>query len=475
MHVELIPCAKKEARPTSYRYLNELGPLFLACAMSFGFMAARVHWAQASDGYVQDGHWSILSSWICIPLGQLGNKFQSRTLFLALFVAWVPSLWFLVRGFASALTATVCTLLAVAWSVPLHPFPLTAWYSLFFTTFGTIALLEYFNDRHIRWIVLTGLIGGVSLLATLSGLYFLTASILCLLYDEQSVQETVQVRERKVTDSVLSVAITIALVALSTLLLQFNGARQGLTELYQFVAPGTALIFLLLAREWREPRFASPIRLWLLGTRLLPLLIGAAIPVAVVAIADVLRGNAEGVDWRAMCHVPYPTQMLHYAIHPIGAIWCAPLVIAIVLNHCVLGAWSRRIAMSVCSAGLVWLFVLQQHHAVIAGWVWGSAGTMIPLLTVAGVFLLLHGQVRGEEATRLVLFLAVAAFCGLVQVPFSAPFCFCLVAPLAILGFTQLATVGATAPRVSLLAPFAAFYAATLLRLVVAQPSLKIF
>lgn len=431
----------------------------------FGHMTEGGLWSELpkADFYEKyAGGLSVLHTGIFRVFGV--NLLAPRLVLLVFFMAWVPSFWYVARRITSAIGASVISLLAVTWSVPLYPSPLPFWYNLYFATFGTAALLRYLNSRRARWLFLAGLMGGLSSLVKMSGLYFLAAACVFLIFDEQSVQDTVRYRERTVQDSVLSVIVTLVLVGFDILTLRLIEANPDhLTGLYHFVAPATALSFLLMVREWREPRFASSVRMWQLAGRLLPLLMGALLPV-VLFLPYAYSGDIK--SWFAGSLVLPPTAFppaFQLAAHPISAICCVPLFLVLVLNSKLQRTWSRRVALAVLSGALFCLLLAILRHPLIGLWAWVSVGTIIPLITLVGVFVLLHGSVKGIDAARLVLLLSVTAVCSLVELPTSGPLHFCFVAPLAILALAELARTTASGSRISLLTPFAVFYAALLL------------
>src|SRR5206468_3004365 len=74
----------------------------------------------------------------------LGTTLWSlRVVLFAVFVAWVPAVFYIASRFARPLAAGAVTLLAVVWSVPNYPAAMPSWYNLFLATFGVAALLRY--------------------------------------------------------------------------------------------------------------------------------------------------------------------------------------------------------------------------------------------------------------------------------------------------------------------------------------------
>ena len=90
----------------------------------------------------------------------LGTTLWSmRLMMFGVFLAWVPSVYYVASRFARPLLAAGITLLAVVWSVPNYPAPMPSWYNLFLATFGIAALLRFLEDGRRHWLVLAGIAG----------------------------------------------------------------------------------------------------------------------------------------------------------------------------------------------------------------------------------------------------------------------------------------------------------------------------
>jgi hypothetical protein len=393
-----------------------------------------------------------------------------RLMLLVFFVAWLPSFWYIARKVSSPTAAALLTLLAAVWSVPIYPSPLGSWYGLYFATFGTAALFRYIETRRSRWVFIAGILAGLSFLAKVSGLYFLVAAVLFLLFDEQNMQDEVQFGdEAGVPDAAYSVLLTLVLIALDVVLLRLLQSKVNVTEIYHFAFPGIALTFLLIAREWGMPRFPIPVRLWQIGGRLLPLLLGVLLPVTIFlapyissrTLSAWVKGTLvwPAVNWHAAFHA---------AINPVGAMCAIPLLALIAVNAELRSERARRIAFVVISLLLASALAEAISHPDFARWVWVSAATAIPLTTLTGVSILLcrRGSQQSKQKSQLMLLIAVAGLCSLVQFPLSVPVYFCCVAPLGILAYIGLAKMVSGDRRLMLLLPVAGFYLAFLLLLI---------
>jgi hypothetical protein len=390
-----------------------------------------------------------------------GIRLESPRIMLALFfVPWVACFWWLAQKLTSPWPATLLTLLAVVWSVPLYPTSLPSWYNLYFATFGTAALFRYIETRLSRWIFLAGLLAGLSFLAKISGLYFLAALGLFLIYDEQNLQESVRYRDRNVTGSTFSALLTLTLVGFDTALLWLVHSRLDIDELYHFALPGFALTFFLIVREWREPRFAMPIRLWQVAGRLFPLMVGAALPVVLFLVPYWLTGTLG--MWYTNVFALSAARLQHVFYAPIGAVagvCCLPLFVALGVNRQLVTPSMRRFGLAVLSILAAAAIILGLRSPGFVRLIWVSVATSIPVLTAAAVAILLNRRrIHGQRESQFVLLVLVAALCSLIQFPFSAPIYFCYVSPLVILVCVALVEVEAEGQSLLPLLPMPVFY-----------------
>ncbi len=95
---------------------------------------------------------------------------------------WVAIVYAVARRFVPPLIAAVATFAAVAWGVPNYPAAMPSWYNLFAATAGLLALLKYSESQRVRWLVGAGVLGGLSILFKIVGLYFLGAAFAFVVY-----------------------------------------------------------------------------------------------------------------------------------------------------------------------------------------------------------------------------------------------------------------------------------------------------
>ena len=169
-------------------------------------------------------------------------------LFLAA-LAWIPAVFAVARRFVSPSSAAFVTAAAVAWTMPNYFASMPSYYNLFFATWGTAALLRHLDTNSRIWLFVAGLCGGLSFLVKSSGLYFVGAAIIFLLYREQLQQRSTA--ERSLAVFVAKTAFGLFFV---TGLAGLVVAHPGTTEFLHFFVPGAALIAVLLWTEWSDGR-----------------------------------------------------------------------------------------------------------------------------------------------------------------------------------------------------------------------------
>src|SRR3989449_392535 len=65
-----------------------------------------------------------------------------RLVLFAVFLAWLPAVYYVAGRFVSPLAAGLATLVAATWTVPNYSEALPSWYNLFFAGFGVVALIR---------------------------------------------------------------------------------------------------------------------------------------------------------------------------------------------------------------------------------------------------------------------------------------------------------------------------------------------
>ena len=377
-----------------------------------------------------------------------------RMVLFLFFLSWIPAVYFLAREISGPWTAGGVTLLAAAWSIPNYSASMPSWYNLFFATFGAAFLFAHLRSGRKRWLLLAGACGGLSFLAKSTGLYFIAAALLFLVYREQSIS----LRARDVlgqgkTYSAVLVAAFCGAVAMLFLLVR---AQWGGPEFAHFVLPGTVLSALVLLRESKQRRAAWK-RWQELCRMLIPFCAGAALPVVIFLIpyarSGALSAFFQGVfvlPSRRILGASMRPEPLYTFLPAVGL--CAVAGIAFLLHG------RARIVFAVAAA-LCGALLLKASFANQTAYltVWHSFHQFIPLLTVAGVWRLHRLSQCGNDLSpgredRVMLLLCAAALCSLIQFPFAGYIYLCYVAPLGVLAATGLLSTWEKPPRVAVAA-----------------------
>jgi hypothetical protein len=376
-----------------------------------------------------------------------GRELSSlRLVLFAAFVAWVPAVYYIGSRFMRRFEAVAVTLVAIAWSVPNYTASVPSWYCTFLATFGVAALLAHMETPKRRWLFTAGLCGGLSIAVKVVGVYYVGAVVVYLLF-KATTDPVIGERPRRSRAFTLTATTISAALGLAVLLLLRS--RLGLGEAVNFAVPVLALggfsywVVRATDRDGAQ-RLRSFVHL------LAPLLAGVLVPLAVLVTPYLLAG-ATGDLFRGM----WPTRRLNFAAEAPPTVWTllALLPIAILIwgarYRDRMGAGEKRFALGTVAilgaAGIV-----ASAHDLAYVLIWQSVRAIVPVVTLGGLVLVARRRSSLADpapAQRVVLLVAVAAMCSLVQFPFAAPIYFAYVAPLVILAAFAVAVYGDLLPR----------------------------
>jgi hypothetical protein len=368
---------------------------------------------------------------------------------------WIPLLFGVAKRFGSPILAGVVTLLAVTWSVPAYPASMPSWYNLFCATAGLLAVLRYLETDRLRWLVAAGVCGGLSMVIKVTGVYFLGAAALVVIYRTLTTAAHYPPAVRPTGGGLPRSGFWLGgLAAVGTVaaVLALIGNRRTPGTLLQLVLPMVALAAIVVgaglsAAQGALRRWATPLAALGLGAAigLLPL-------VAYYALHDALGELLQGV-------LVLPARRIRFAWRSPRAeavIWVAPLVALVAAS-----VLSRRQSLQrvlgavVALAGLV--LVASGARQPGPGGIGGegpiyrpvvdSVAALLPVVALVFAMVLLSPGARGRpalERERAFAAVTVAVFCGLIAFPYSNDLYFHYVAPLI---FVALAALHTVAPR----------------------------
>jgi hypothetical protein len=326
-------------------------------------------------------------------------------------LAWLPALYYVASRFVRPVVAAALVLIAVTWSLPNYSAAVPSWYNLFFATWGTAALLRYIDTKARAWLFVAGLCGGLSFLAKISGLFFVFAAALFLVYRSQEQQPA------RTLARALRCVITLTVAAIIVRIVARDLTPQ--TFVY-FIAPVSMLAGALIAREFRSHNGAEVADSLLCDLYMLAA--GVALPVLCFLLVYRHGGLLAWINGVFIL----PVRRLQYAEFDPPAVWAIAVSAGVLSLSAAIVSSRRRVVYVVCMLALASLLALafMQDYAFQA--VWLSLSAAIPLATLAGVLL------SRWDHQPLFLLVCVTALCSLVQFPFSPPVYFTYVAPLVV-------------------------------------------
>lgn len=378
----------------------------------------------------------------------LGVNLQTpRLVLFAFFMVFLGAVYGIARRVASPTAACVAMVLATVWSVPNYFVSLPSWYNLFFATFGTLAFLRYLESEHRRWLFIAGACGGVSLLAKISGLFYLSAGVIVLAYVEQTTaRATAGTGPRRSgfwpIASIPAVVMLVVCVAVS---------RSVPPDLLQLFAPALVICVFLAWQEWATGSGALVERAARLAGLVWPFAAGAALPVGLFVM---FFWQQHGLPELIRGVFILPQRRLAEASASPPAIGTVGLAAPYVL---LLLAGRRRAIRRewLIAAGLMALFgtaiALGGHESVYQA-IWALARAMPLAIVAAGVPVLAEMQASAvggdaKPAQRVFLVVTTAAVVALVQFPYATPIYFCYIAPMIVLAIVAVVFARPRSPK----------------------------
>ncbi len=386
----------------------------------------------------------------------LGTTLWSlRVVLLAVFVAWVPAVFYIASRFVRPGAAGLATLLAVAWSVPNYPAAMPSWYNRFFATFGVAALLRYLEDARRRWLLAAGLAGGLSFLVKIVGAYYIAGALLFFVFQAHAESRSAATANGH-HGRAYALAVTAAMSMFVVTLVLIVRHRLYAAEVAHFVLPGTLVAAFLIWNEWAVASGTSRARFLAMARLLGPFILGVTIPV-VIFLVPYLASNALGALVNGVFVLP--TKRFGFAEHRMLSLWTIVAVVPLVavvgcglIPRLRVARW-WAVLLAVC---VTLLFLASLGSDAAYRVVWYSARNLPLIVVGASIATLAHDRpgdtAAARQRARIVLLAAVTAVCSLVQFPYAAANYFCYIAPLVVL--TAAALLPAV-PRLTAAVPLA--------------------
>jgi hypothetical protein len=378
--------------------------------------------------------------------------FSMRIVLFAVFMAWIPAVFYVASRLVRPTVAAAITLLCVAWTLPNYPAPLPSWYNLFLATFGLAALFRWLEDRRPRWLVAVGIAAGLSLLVKIIALYFVAGVLLFLVFEAheqaRATADPISEGDRPVAYQAFVIA---SLTLFAAALLMIVRQRLFAGEVLQFVVPGTLIAGLLAYSEWARPAGKSRERFGALVRLVSPFLLGFVVPIAIFLVPYVISGSLGALLNGVFV---LPSRRIGSASYPMLSPWTMLALVPVgvfVLYARRLGDRPSRAHVVGLAIILIGILVASAKVPLLYRMVWYAARGLPPVLALLGVVLLSRIRPADERHPLLraqtMLLLAVMSVFTLVQFPFAVTIYFCYLAPLVVLSALSLSRYAAPVGR----------------------------
>jgi hypothetical protein len=383
------------------------------------------------------------------------NLASMRYMMFVFFLAWVPAFYYATSRFVSAPIAGALTLLAVAWGPPNYAAAMPSWYNLFFATFGVAALLRYIGTQAVRWLLLAGICGGISILFKLPGLFFVAGSLLFLVYREQ-LAPSLKSNDR--TNWVYPAFVITSILLYEALLFALLRKLANSATYFYFWVPELAIGAFLVWTEISGSRDRSK-RFYFLLRELMPFAAGVAIPVTLFLVPYILTGSV-GLLLRDISAISglmigrvgmKPPVRWFYQGTEVNAVLIG--LVLVTRSKTAPRLWARILFGAFLVPLIPTLLSLAHRSRYYYQHVWSTIWVFAPVVVVVGVGMLARRSwLPGLESVprqRLFLSLSVTAACSLIQFPFSNTIYFCYIAPLVLLSLTAVVSLMDQPPRLA--------------------------
>jgi hypothetical protein len=379
----------------------------------------------------------------------LGTRLTSlRVVLFAVFLLWIPAVYYIATRFAKAPGAALATLASIVWTLPTNPSAMPSWYNLFLATFGIAALARFAETRGRGWLVAAGVAGGLSVLVKVVGLFYIAGVLLFFVFDVWQRAEPAppgRLPRRNGFAMVLAAAAALFTVALIDLV----RAIPRESRLLHFVMPGALVAGVLAGLEFRDPKGGSVWRrLRGLAALIAPFAAGVAVPLVLFVIPYV-RSGSLGALVRGVFIAPM--QRYGFAVVPpatLGTFGMALPWLLVLLPPQTserLAHVPARVIAGCLAVILTLVLVAAASGGIPYVVVWLMICYVAPCTVLAGCVLAWHWRSvpDAETATRrthLWLLICMTAMCSLVQVPVASWGYILYFAPIAILALLGIVT-----------------------------------
>ena len=187
------------------------------------------------------------------------NLFWLRVPMFLLFLVYLPCVYLIARRFASPAVATLAALFAVAWGPPVYPAAMPSWYTLYLAVIGAYFLVRHHESGGRGWLLAAGVAGGLSIACKITGVWYVLAVAVYLVYRAQARDAASEARQRSTGRSAMRI-VFVGVPAVSALFVAaVLAAKLGAAEAVNLLLPVVAVCVLAAWRGLRgdgKPRVA---------------------------------------------------------------------------------------------------------------------------------------------------------------------------------------------------------------------------
>jgi dolichyl-phosphate-mannose-protein mannosyltransferase len=359
------------------------------------------------------------------------NLIWLRVPLFVLFLAFVPTFYWIARRYAPMPVAALMVLLVVGWGIPLYPAAMPSWYLLFFATFGAACLLRYLDSGRTRWLMLAGVFGGLSLTFKITGIWYVLAVLLFLVFVEQESRGRRQGGGSRPGASTLLVggfALAVGGFVASVLKTHFGGA-----EIVNLFLPVLAVCAAVVANESAVATTVGLRRRAAAVARMVfPFLAGVAAPIVVFCIPFVVTGAiGDLVDGVFVSPQSRLDTVYMSTPHPAYVLSALPIVLLFVARRRVRPSIRRWLDITFVIVAATLLLNAREVGSYRIIWLWAQSGAaLVGIFGAAALLLAWRGARELPDRRPVMLLLALAAFASLVQFPFAETIYLCYALPL---------------------------------------------
>ena len=486
MLVDIPPARRTERVRTwrGWRWVALVG-VWLACAAYVGPRLDR-GWVPMDDGTLgqsaervlqgdlphrdfDDVYTGGLAQFDALVFRTMGTRLIAlRYAMFAVFLLWVPTVFYIATRFAGPGVAAAVTFLCVVWSIATYPAAMPSAYNLFLATFGTAALIRFTETRRRAWLFGAGVAGGLSIIVKIVGLFYVAAALLFLAFDEQCTATPLPQRDVVRRDRAYAALVTTGALLFVLILVYLIRPISGAAAVFHFVVPGTALVAVLVRAAWRDASAeGSANRLRRMSRLLGPFVLGIAVPVVTFLYPYVTSGSVG-----ALLHGVFVAPFRRFAftvLPPLSlrtVVAALPWLLVVVPPAATVGTTvsertrGGRIILGAYAAILTVLALATVHGGRPYVGVWWTVSYVAPVAVLAGCVLLTAQSERvcspDVRREQLWLLLCMTALCSLIQVPYAGWGNIQYFGPIAILALLAIVTTRSSGagPRSALVGGF---------------------